>query len=851
MHIKSLPIRAILALYACAVLLPVICFTGALLLNIASDQARRTSERTAQLSSMTAMLLDMRVSVVEAALDALSESRTLEEADVTGFRQRAGDVSALHNRAVRFVPLSTSASRAMTSGVPEAYGWWISAPVVRHGVAIGTLEAQLSGRELSRLLAETAPDKAWTLSLVSSDGRIIARSSRYDDFVGALATPDLRANVTGEAGSWRGQTLDGEPVSAAYRRSPKTGLIVAAGVPLAAVAAPFGRNAMALAATGLLALLVSLSLAALLAKRIVTPLRELSAFGLDARIDPSRPPLVREIGDLQQSLISAASRITQHEEELLVELSRRAEIQQALAESQERLQSVADSMPVLISYIDADQRFQFANKAYEEWFGRPLSEIQGHSIRDVMGEAMYEPRRPYVERALAGEAVFYEATFPRADGPRITTIQHIPDRDTDGRIRGMYALVQDVTSAKTIELELRSSRDKLAEETAALEILNQTGAAIAGELDLDRVVQAVTDAGVKLTGAQFGAFFYKALNEEDEVMLLYALSGAEPEAFSKFPIPRATGIFAPTFAGRGVVRSDDITEDPRYGLNPPHNGMPKGHLPVRSYLAVPVSSRTGEVIGGLFFGHAERAVFNGRSERVLVGLAAQAAVATDNANLFRSVQKEVFERTKAEEGQQLLINELNHRVKNTLATVQAIASQSFRSSSPDELATFTARLIALSRAHDVLTRESWEGAELLDVVNVSLEAHDSPTEPRIAANGPPVQLSPKMALAVSMALHELATNAAKYGSLSRDDGQVNVSWSVEKSAEHHRLNLRWEESGGPEVAPPTRRGFGSRLVERALAADLDGHVQLQFPRTGVICTISAPLKAAGGDVHGG
>ena len=133
----------------------------------------------------------------------------------------------------------------------------------------------------------------------------------------------------------------------------------------------------------------------------------------------------------------------------------------------------------------------------------------------------------------------------------------------------------------------------------------QVGAAVAAELDVHKIVQAIVDTSVDLTGAQFGAFFYNVLDEQGASYMLYALSGAPHSAFEKFPMPRATKVFEPTFKGEGVVRSDDIRADPRYGHSAPHHGMPEGHLPVHSYLAVPVTSRAGEVLGGLFFGHKD------------------------------------------------------------------------------------------------------------------------------------------------------------------------------------------------------------------------------------------------------
>jgi hypothetical protein len=142
--------------------------------------------------------------------------------------------------------------------------------------------------------------------------------------------------------------------------------------------------------------------------------------------------------------------------------------------------------------------------------------------------------------------------------------------------------------------------ETLATQTRALETLNRVGAALSAELDLNKLVQIATDAGVELTGAQFGAFFYNVINEAGESYTLYTLSGAPRGAFAAFPMPRNTAVFGPTFRGEGIVRSEDITKDPRYGKNAPRRGMPEGHLPVRSYLAVPVISRSGEVHGGLF-----------------------------------------------------------------------------------------------------------------------------------------------------------------------------------------------------------------------------------------------------------
>ena len=233
-------------------------------------------------------------------------------------------------------------------------------------------------------------------------------------------------------------------------------------------------------------------------------------------------------------------------------------------------------------------------------------------------------------------------------------------------LRGTY---YDIGERKQLEARLLALNETLEsrvhdlrEETRTLEVLNRTCIALAGELDLERLVQTVTDAGVELSGAQFGAFFYNVVKPDGEAYMLYTLSGAARADFERFPMPRNTGVFGPTFRGDGPVRSADIRADPRYGKNPPYNGMPPGHLPVRSYLAVPVVSRNGEVIGGLFFGHDQPGVFTERAERIMVGLAAQAAVGIDNSRLYQTSQKEIAARKVAERSLQDLNSTLERRI---------------------------------------------------------------------------------------------------------------------------------------------------------------------------------------------
>ncbi len=210
-----------------------------------------------------------------------------------------------------------------------------------------------------------------------------------------------------------------------------------------------------------------------------------------------------------------------------------------------------------------------------------------------------------------------------------------------------------------------------------------------------------------------------------------------------------------------------------------------------------------------------------------------------------TVGRDVGERKHADDLRGLMINELNHRVKNTLATVQSIAAHSLEGGlDVESRKNFDARLVALSRTHDLLALESWESASLRDVLLQEVEPYGSSDRARFVIEGPDVELGPKAALALGMTFHELATNAAKYGAFSNPTGEVRVTWDFMRSAEPPALQLRWVETGGPRVEKTGRKGFGSTVIERGLSLELDGEVRLDFEPGGVVCTIDLPLGSA-------
>jgi PAS domain S-box-containing protein len=336
-----------------------------------------------------------------------------------------------------------------------------------------------------------------------------------------------------------------------------------------------------------------------------------------------------------------------------------------------RLAAIASSSPDAMISCDRAGRITSWNSGAEGLFGFSGAEAMGAGFTLLAPPPGAVPetaeQHRLFERMMAGERVDIE-TVRRAKDGTLVDVHYVGTQlaGSGAEPAGVLVVMRDIRARRISEAALREERE-------TLELLNRTGAALAGELEVDRIVQMVTDAGREVSGAAFGAFFYNVVNRQGESYMLYTLSGAERSQFEDFGMPRATHVFAPTFKGEGIIRSDDITRDERYGRNDPHHGMPDGHLPVRSYLAVPVHSRDGEVLGGLFFGHPDAGVFTERAERVMVGLAAQAAIAIDNARLFEAAQQEIGERRRAEAALRELNDTLEQRV--TARTTELVDAQ--------------------------------------------------------------------------------------------------------------------------------------------------------------------------------
>jgi PAS domain S-box-containing protein len=312
-------------------------------------------------------------------------------------------------------------------------------------------------------------------------------------------------------------------------------------------------------------------------------------------------------------------------------------LENSIARSPEILQFLAvsvDESPEGILAFDTEFRYVLWNRQMEAMAGAPREQVLGRVAFEVFpflvdvgedaffraalrGESSESRRRPFTVQG--GRTGYFDASYR-------------PIRDAAGEIIGGVAHLRECSEQIRVEHLLRR-------ESEMLETLLQTAEAVSADRELQNIVQAATDAATHVAGAQFGAFFYNVINARGESYMLYTISGVPREAFSKFPMPRNTEVFAPTFNGEGVVRSGNIRKDPRYGKNAPRHGMPEGHLPVTSYLAVPVMSRSGEVFGGLFFGHSEEDRFSEMSERLVTAIARQASIAIENSRLYASERR--------------------------------------------------------------------------------------------------------------------------------------------------------------------------------------------------------------------
>ncbi|HYH09441.1 MAG TPA: GAF domain-containing protein [Thermoanaerobaculia bacterium] len=327
----------------------------------------------------------------------------------------------------------------------------------------------------------------------------------------------------------------------------------------------------------------------------------------------------------------------------LAHLASLAELLRGAPSVRDAMRSVFEAMPHIVP-ADAYAIWRYVERA-QEWqviASAGLSrEYVSHTISERRDESVLRDGPFFVENVYAWPLVAERRAFYEEEGIRSLFVIPLHFRGSPAGTLACYLRApRPITDEEHQLARITGDIVSAALSVRKFDRFAEAARVTSAELDLQHIVQTVTDAATELTNAQFGAFFYNVLDDQGGSYTLYTISGVPREAFSRFPMPRNTQVFAPTFAGTATVRSNDIRKDPRYARNAPYHGMPKGHLPVVSYLAVPVISRSGEVLGGLFFGHEEEGVFTENEEQIVEALAAQAAVAIDNARLYEALQRE-------------------------------------------------------------------------------------------------------------------------------------------------------------------------------------------------------------------
>lgn len=469
---------------------------------------------------------------------------------------------------------------------------------------------------------------------------------------------------------------------------------------------------------------------------------------------------------------------------------------------------ILDVVEQAVIVTDLAGCIHYWNPFAEALYGWSALEVIGRNIIDVtptpMSQAQAADLMAHLQR---GEKWSGDFLVQRRDGSTFwAQVIDSPIRDEHGRLTGIVGTSVDITERKRIEAQVREHAETIA-------TINRIGQVLSAELDVHKLVQLVTDAATELTGAQFGAFFYNTLDERGESYQLYTLSGVDPDAFAAYPMPRNTAVFGPTFRGEGVIRSANIQEDPRYGHNPPYQGMPPGHLPVTSYLAIPVISRSGEVLGGLFFGHADADVFTERAEQIVIGIAAQTAIAMDNARLYEQAQSAIRAR---DHFLSMAAHELKTPVTSILGYVQMLQRRIERGETDPERTTHAVQTLSeqTHRLHELvnvlfdLSRLQLGQLDLrrsiIDLAQVVQNVIDS-LEPQLVKHTITYTTSVPMGslliegdvLRLTQVIDNLLQNAIKY---SPHGGTIEVI--LQRQAETVAIQVRDHGLGIPSSAVP-------------------------------------------------
>ncbi|MET3668023.1 PAS domain S-box-containing protein [Caulobacter sp. 1776] len=465
--------------------------------------------------------------------------------------------------------------------------------------------------------------------------------------------------------------------------------------------------------------------------------------------------------------------------------------------------AMADAVPILISYVDRDERYRFVNRAYELWFGVDRSEIEGKTLREVLGEEAYDRLHHHVTRALAGETVTFEGQINYRDaGRRHIEAQYVPDLTRDGEIPGYYVLVTDISDRKKAAAELERMLAGERRRTALLDLAQK----LRDEADPDTIAQtAARMLAEQLNVARAG---YGEMDGDSDIANIVADDGRPQTGVASLKGQRfrledfGPSMSADQRAGVTIVIGDVALDD---RTNAPEALEAYAAIGVRAFMTVSLV-KAGVLASYLFVAHDAPRAFTPDETAFVADVAELIWTASERARSDIALKR-------AEETERLLIREVDHRAKNVLAVVQSLAQLTPFEDKDQYVQALSGRIGSLARAHSLLSSARWSGVDLHDLLRLELDPYGGEGVDRVTIDGPPALIDAQAAQSLALVIHELATNASKYGALSRPLGRLVVSWAW---GPDDILNLVWREDAGAHVEPPARRGFGSTLIESAV-----------------------------------
>ncbi|MDF2118966.1 PAS domain S-box protein [Roseiarcaceae bacterium H3SJ34-1] len=774
----------------------------------------------------------------------------------------------------------------------------LSVPVSRGDGTRYVLSALLNIDRFASLFANAGVPAGWTAGFVDRNGMLLARNRNAEQFVGTAARPEVQsiARSSSQEGSFENVTLENVPVANVYRRSSLTGWLTVVAVPSQTMNAPLLRAFSLLALAGMALTAIGLILASLLASRIATPLRRLSGAAV-ALVDGGMPvienPGISELGEVQRAFAYAGKIAEEHRVGQSRLRSSELFFRLLLDSAAEGIFSVDRNGVVVICNATFLKLLGFEGDA--DVVGKKLHTIVRHARAD--GSLYSQAEYPIYAAARIGLHRHVEnERFFRQNGDSFPIEYWVRPIYQDEELQGVVCTVVDITARQRTEAMNAHLAAIVASSGDAIKSIALDGTVLSWNEGAERLFGY---SAAEMVGNSLGIIFPEGRIGELKQKTMTVGRG---EFYRRETIRRRKdGTLVDILIDAGPIRdargnvvgvssiAHDITERKRIELelrssesrfrsvfNNTAVGMAAVGLDGRWLMAnARISEITGYsqdellkltssdithpgdieadeaevrdlIDGKISFYSKDKRYIRKDGEIAWVGLTV--SLERDSVGepaYFLEVVRDIEERKRAEEHQFFLMRELSHRSKNLLAVIQAMARQTARISDGTDvfIERFTQRLHGLATSHDLLVHQNWRHVPLKDLLKQQLAPFLDADSGRLVLDGPDVAVTPEAAQALGLALHELATNAAKYGSLSVPEGSVKVIWKFQDDDEgQRRLLVDWRERGGPTVVPPARYGFGHVVISRMAANSLDGKVSVDYAPDGLGWTISFPIS---------